>query len=77
MTGRPVGVTFEVVSGEAPAVASRPSRPPSRRERFREKEKHPLVRQAIELFDAELIGLEEGRRSEPPPDPTTKFGAED
>jgi hypothetical protein len=71
VAGRPVRVAFEVIPGETPAAAGPRERPPSRRQRFREKEKHPLVRQAIEYFDAELIGLEEGRRPEPPSAQTT------
>ncbi len=58
LTGRQVRIDFEVVPGQ-----QRPAehRPPvvSKRQRMRDKEKHPLVHKAIELFDAEIVDLDE------------------
>ena len=57
ITGRKMRVDFEVL--EEQEQAAKPKRPPSRRQKMRDTEKHPLVRKAIELFDAEITRLEE------------------
>jgi DNA polymerase-3 subunit gamma/tau len=68
LCGRPVRVDFEAAS-QAPPPAELPR--PTRRQRLREMENHPLVRQAIELFDGELIRLEDGPGFGPSSRPTT------
>ena len=42
--------------------------PPSRRQRMRELEKHPLVQEAITLFDGEVIRVDEPRLRTPSPE---------
>ena len=59
ITGKEMRVDFEVLDVQEPP--SRPKRPLSMRQRMRVKEKHPLVRKAIELFDAEVTRIEEPR----------------
>jgi hypothetical protein len=59
VTGHPVHVTFEIVSDKK--AASPPQRPISRRQRIRDKESSPLVRRAIELFEAEVTDVDESR----------------
>ncbi len=62
VTGRKVRLEFEVLS-EDNSVAATSQRPrptaSSRRQRLREQEQHPMVSKAIELFGAELTGIEE------------------
>jgi hypothetical protein len=60
--GHCVRLELELVPGEA-AKPVRPQPPPSARQRQREKEQHPLVRRAMELFDAEIVGVDELRES--------------
>jgi DNA polymerase-3 subunit gamma/tau len=59
VTGQPVRVTFELV-GDAKVDAPQ-KRPMSRRQRIRDKESNPLVRRAIELFEAEVTDVDEPR----------------
>ncbi len=62
VVGRNVRLDFEVLSGDdSVEVASAKPRQPaaSRRQRLRAQEQHPMVRKAIELFGAELTGIEE------------------
>jgi len=57
ITGQKMRVDFEVLEEQEPLA--KPKRPLSMRQKMRDKEKHPLVRKAIELFDAEITRLEE------------------
>ncbi|MFV1964910.1 MAG: DNA polymerase III subunit gamma/tau [Pirellulaceae bacterium] len=58
VTGQTVRVDFEILpdSSSAPAVRKPVA---SKRQRMRQKENEPLVRKAIELFEAEVTDLEE------------------
>jgi hypothetical protein len=57
LAGRSMRVDFEVLDGAPTYETQRPA--PSLRQRLREVEQHPLVSQAIELFGAETISVEE------------------
>ena len=65
LTGANVRIDFEVLPGE-PNQGEKPAPPVSKRQLMREKERHPLVREAIEMFDAELTDLESEPRSPTP-----------
>lgn len=60
ITGQRIHVDFEVRREEATGV-SRPQPRPSLRQKMRDIEKQPLVKQAIDLFEAEITRLEEPR----------------
>ena len=53
--GRRVRIDFNVLPGEAKKAERQPVL--TKRQRMRELEKHPLVREAIEIFDAEITDL--------------------
>jgi len=65
LTGMPIRLEFSLIGGDlhgpSETASDRPARPPqtSTRQRLAERETHPLVKRAIELFDARAIGLEE------------------
>jgi hypothetical protein len=60
LTGRAIRIDFDLLSGSAsPEAKAQPV--VSTRQRWREREKHPLVRRAIEMFDAEVVRVEEPR----------------
>jgi DNA polymerase-3 subunit gamma/tau len=65
LTGTNVRIDFELLPGES-KQAEKPAAPISKRQMMREKERHPLVRQAIEMFDAELTDLESAPRQSTP-----------
>ena len=54
--GRPVRIDLDVIPDAKPAAAKAPN--VSRMQLVREKEKDPLVQQAIELFDAEVTRVD-------------------
>ena len=58
IAGATVKVDFAILADEKPAEAA-PRRMPSNRQRMAEKSEHPMVRRASELFDAELVRVEE------------------
>ncbi|MDP6444168.1 MAG: hypothetical protein QF805_10295, partial [Pirellulaceae bacterium] len=58
--GGPVKVQFQLSATPTPNTAERKP-PPNRRQMMRDKEKHPLVSEAIEIFDAEMIRLDKSR----------------
>ena len=60
IAGRPVGIDFDVLPAEPAAERPRPT-PQNRVQRLREKEKNPIVRQAMELFEAEILRVDEPR----------------
>ncbi|HUG69061.1 MAG TPA: DNA polymerase III subunit gamma/tau [Pirellulaceae bacterium] len=60
ITGQRIHVDFEVRREEAIGV-SRPQPRPSLRQKMRDIEKQPLVKQAIDMFEAEITRLEEPR----------------
>lgn len=62
VTGQPIHVEFEVIPDERGSAAqAKPVQ--SLRQRMREQEKHPMVKEAIEIFEAEITRLEEPRRA--------------
>lgn len=62
LIGREMRIEFAVVPGtEATAAAPRPQPPTSRVKKLREIEKHPLVREAVELFNCEVVRIDEKR----------------
>jgi len=61
VTGQAVRVDFELLPDERGAT-ERPKPLPSLRQRMRERERHPLVKHAMELFEAEMTGLEDAHR---------------
>ena len=63
VSGQSIRVDFEIQADATPEVRrAQPVAP--RRQRMKEREKYPLVRQALELFDAEITRLEEPRPAE-------------
>ncbi|MFO0820157.1 MAG: DNA polymerase III subunit gamma/tau [Pirellulales bacterium] len=60
VVGRSVKVEFEMVAGESKAPERRAA-PVSRVVRIREREKHPLVQQAKNMFEAEIVDVVEPR----------------
>ncbi len=70
VAGRPVRVDFEVVP-ETPRPARSGTVPVSRRQRMRQLESHPFVREAMELFGGELT------RADAPPKPKPQSPAPD
>lgn len=60
VSGRLWRVDFEILPGELPPEA-RPQPVLSARQKLREKEKNALVKRAIEMFDAEVVRVEEPR----------------
>ncbi|MDA1050008.1 MAG: DNA polymerase III subunit gamma/tau [Planctomycetota bacterium] len=60
VTGQRIQVDFEVRRDES-SGSSRPQPRPPLRQRMRDFEKHPLVKQAIDMFEAEITRLEEPR----------------
>jgi hypothetical protein len=63
ITGKQVRIDFDVLPDSQPPMPIRQSQP-SKRQRMRDKEKHALVRKAIELFDAEVFDLDDSRCDE-------------
>ncbi len=60
VTGQRIHVDFEVRRDES-SGSSRQQPRPSMRQRMRDFEKHPLVKQAVDMFEAEITRLEEPR----------------
>lgn len=60
VTGQRIHVDFEVRRDES-TNTSRPQPRPSLRQRMRDFEKHPLVKQTIDMFEAEITRIEEPR----------------
>jgi hypothetical protein len=60
VTGKTIRVDFEILADSSSQNAV-PKPVVSKRQRMRQKESEPLVRQAIELFEAEVTDLEERR----------------
>ncbi len=63
--GTAIQIDFRLL--ESPSQAARPKKPTrqspaNRRQLMKQAEQHPLVSEAIEIFDAEMIRMEEGRR---------------
>jgi DNA polymerase III subunit gamma/tau len=62
--GSPIQVEFQLLEGSS--QAARPRTPvrqsaASRRQLMKQAERHPMVSEAIEIFDAEMIRMEQGR----------------
>jgi hypothetical protein len=60
LTGRDIRIDFAVLDEESQVTAPQPvvNRPPvNRRQRQAEMQRHPLVRQAVEMFDAEIVTI--------------------
>ena len=60
VTGQSVHVDFKVIPDD-PGDTTQPKPVPSYQQRNRDKAKHPMVKEAIEMFEAEIT-----RREEPP-----------
>lgn len=61
LAGKSIRIDFEV---DEAAVPERPARRPSSRnqlQKMREIERHPVVQEAIELFEAEIVHVDAGR----------------
>lgn len=65
VAGRPWRLDFELVSGDPPHSVPPPPQA-SRQQQKRRVARHPLVEQAVELFDAELLGVEVPPDGPPP-----------
>jgi DNA polymerase-3 subunit gamma/tau len=63
LTGRDLRIDFATLQEAQPTPPEARSTKPSRLQRMRELEQHPLVQEAMELFDAEVIRVEERRDS--------------
>jgi len=60
LAGRDIRIDFAVLADESQVTVPQPltTRPPvNRRQRQAEMQRHPLVRQAVELFDAEIVTI--------------------
>ena len=60
LTGRDIRIDFDVLTEESQVTAPQQvaTRPPvNRRQRQAEMLRHPLVRQAVEMFDAEIVTI--------------------
>jgi DNA polymerase-3 subunit gamma/tau len=65
VAGRPIRLDVALLPADA-SSAGRPAPVPSARQRLREREQHPLVRRAMELFDAEVVRIDEPRGAATP-----------
>jgi hypothetical protein len=63
MFGRKIQLSFEVMPAGEVLEERRVTL--NRRQRLRETESHPLVEQARQLFDAEVLEVSENRRPAP------------
>jgi DNA polymerase-3 subunit gamma/tau len=61
VTGQTIRLEFEVLPATA-KPAERAAPPPNKRQLMKERERHPLVQQAMEVFQAEMVDVVEGRR---------------
>jgi hypothetical protein len=61
--GRPVRLDLELVPGDT-QVDSRPVPVQTNRQRMQERQRVPLVRHAIEMFDGEVLRIDEPRPGE-------------
>ena len=62
LAGRELRIEFAVApGGEAATRAERPQPAQSRMKKMREIEKHPLIRETQELFDCEVVRIDEKR----------------
>lgn len=64
VAGRPMRLDFVVASGGDRPEPRAPQK--SRAQRMRETERHPRVAQAMELFDAEVLRIDEPRDEQAP-----------
>lgn len=62
VTGQTIRVDFELLPG-TPKPVARAAPPPSKRQLIKERERHPLIQQTMEIFQAELVDVVEGRKS--------------
>ena len=61
VTGEPIRLEFQLLEDPTERAAEKPQ-PVSTRQRIRQANSQPVVRQAIELFDAEVLRVEEPRQ---------------
>jgi hypothetical protein len=54
-------IDFTAAAERQPAAAQRRPAAPSRLQRMRQAEQHPLVQEAMTLFDAEIVRVDERR----------------
>jgi DNA polymerase-3 subunit gamma/tau len=69
ITGRSIRIDFALLQEDSVATSSAPDASPERphiqwRQREQELMRHPLIRQAAELFDTEIVGMLDAQRSE-------------
>lgn len=62
ITGQTIRLEFELLAGAPKAAETRVAAPVSKRQLLKERERHPLIQQAMELFQAEMVDVVEGRR---------------
>ena len=62
ITGQTIRLEFELLAGAPNAVETRVAAPTSKRQLIKDRERHPLIQQAMELFQAEMVDVVEGRR---------------
>ena len=61
VTGNPVRIDFELLAGEKkPAAAPAPPPLVSHRQRMQQAIRHPLVSETLEMFDGEVVRVEQG-----------------
>jgi DNA polymerase-3 subunit gamma/tau len=61
VAGRPVRLDLELLPG-GPHPDTTPVPAPTNRQRMQERQRQPLVRQAIEMFDGEVLRIDEPRK---------------
>jgi hypothetical protein len=61
VAGRTIRIDFELLPG-TPKTVERAAPPPSKRQLMKDRERHPLVQQAMEVFQAEMVDVVEGRK---------------
>ena len=63
LTGQPICVSFTAPREKAPKRPDRRQAAQARWQKMREVEQHPLVQEVVQLFDAEVTGVDEKRNT--------------
>ena len=61
LSGRKIRIDFSAASERQPGPAEQRPTAPSRVQRIRQVEQHPLVQETVTLFDAEIVRVDERR----------------
>ena len=61
VAGRKIRIDFSAALERKPGPAEQRPAPPSRLQRIRQVEQHPLVQETVRLFDAEIVRVDERR----------------